>query len=184
MPGRRAHVVLEHAPASVAAAHEVAAGDVAVDAAGGADSVHGPREAGAADDQRPRHDPGADDLVGVIDVVDERVQRPDPLCEPALDRRPLGRGQHPRHQVQRPRPVAALAVGSGHLERDPLLHEDRVAPLPGGRERLRSQALRARRSARRRAGAAPRPRRTPHRGIRMGPRNQATELTGCHQGAV
>ena len=45
-PRRRADVVLEHPPAPVAVADQITAGDVAVDAAGGADAVHRPRELG------------------------------------------------------------------------------------------------------------------------------------------
>ena len=46
-PRRRADVVLEHLPRAVGVAHEVAAGDVAVDAAGRADAVRGAREVAA-----------------------------------------------------------------------------------------------------------------------------------------
>jgi hypothetical protein len=77
----------------------------------------------------------------VVDVIDERVQRPDPLCQPALDAGPLPSREYPRHQVQRERPVAALAVGSGHLEGDALLHEDRVAPAACFQQGLRPQPL-------------------------------------------
>ena len=90
-PRRRADVVLEHLPRAVRVAHEVAAGDVAVDAAGRADAVRGAGEVAAADDQPPRHDPRADDLARVVDVVDEAVQRADALREAALDVRPLAR---------------------------------------------------------------------------------------------
>ena len=102
-PRRRAHVVLEHAPAAVAAAHEVAAAHVRVDAAGRADAVHRPREARPADDQRPRHDARAHDLARVVDVVDERVQRADPLRQAALDHGPLRGGQDARDQIERER---------------------------------------------------------------------------------
>ena len=104
--GRDAHVVLDHLPAPVAVAHEIAAGDVRVDAAGRADAVHGARELRAADDQPPRHDPLAHDLARVVDVIDERVQRADALCEAALDRAPFLAVEHARHEVQRKRPVA------------------------------------------------------------------------------
>jgi hypothetical protein len=48
--------------------------------------------------------------MGVVDVVDEGVERADALGQPALDRRPLGGGEDPRDEVQGPRAVAALAV--------------------------------------------------------------------------
>jgi hypothetical protein len=80
----------------------------------------------------------------VVHVVDERVQRPDALRQPALDRRPLGRGQDAGHQIQRPGAIALLAIGAGDLEGDPLLHEDRVATVAGRLERLRSEPLQRR----------------------------------------
>jgi hypothetical protein len=140
-PARRADVVLEHLPRAVGVAHEVAAGDVAVDAAGRADPVRGAGERGARDDQLPRHDPLVHDLARVVDVVDERVERADPLGEPALDAAPLLAGDDPRHEVERERPVAHGSVGvrPAGVERDPLLHEDRVAHPPGVGERVRSQ---------------------------------------------
>ena len=74
--------------------------------------------------------------MGVIDVVDERIERPDPLGQATLDRGPLGRGEHPRDEIERPGSVAALAVAGRHLERDALLHEDRVAAPARGVEPL------------------------------------------------
>ena len=87
---RRADVVLEHLPRAVAVAHEVAAGDVAVDAARRADAVDGAGEVRAAGDEAPRDDALADDLAPVVDVVDEVVQRADALREALLDGAPLG----------------------------------------------------------------------------------------------
>ena len=104
MPGRDPHVVLDHLPAAVAVAHEVAAGDVRVDAAGRADAVHGAGEVRAGRDQPPRHEPLADDLARVVDVVDEVVERADPLREAALDRTPFLAAEHARHEVERERP--------------------------------------------------------------------------------
>ena len=130
---RGADVVLEHLPGAVGVAHEVAAGDVAVDAAGRADAVRLARERGPGDDQLPRHDAVVDDLAPVVDVVDEAVQRADALGQAALDLRPLGGRDHPRDEVQRERPVAdrPVDVRPAGVERDPLLHEDRVAAAAG-----------------------------------------------------
>ncbi len=117
---------------AVAVAHEVAAGDVGVDAARRADAVHGAREVRAGGDQAPRHEALADDLAGVVDVVDEVVERADALREAALDVAPFLPAEHARHEVERERafrgsPPAAAAG----LERDALLHEDRVAAAAG-----------------------------------------------------
>ena len=130
---RGADVVLEHLPGAVGVAHEVAAGDVAVDAAGRPDPVRLARERGPRDDQLPRHDAVVDDLAPVVDVVDEAVQRADALGQAALDLRPLVGRDHPRDEVQRERPVAdrPVHVRPAGVERDPLLHEDRVAAAAG-----------------------------------------------------
>ena len=72
-------------------------------------------------------------------------------------------GQDPRHEVERPRAVAALAVAAGDLERDALLHEDRVAPAArrpqalGSEPPQRGQQLAA-------CGSGVRPRRSARRG--------------------
>ena len=152
-PARRADVVLQHLPGAVGVAHEVAAGDVAVDAAGRPDAVGGARELRPRDDQRPRHDAVVHDLAPVVDVVDEAVERPDPLREPALDRAPLVHGEDPRHEVERERAVdRGVAVGAADLEGDALAHEDRVAPMAGLDQALVPERL-ERGGQRRRVGA-------------------------------
>ena len=123
------------------------------------------------DDQLPRHEPVVDDLAPVVDVVDELVERADALRQAALDRRPLGRRDDPRHEVERERAVADRPVGvrAGRVERDALLHEDRVAAAAGRGQRLgpeRGQRLDQRLRVRR---AATRPRRASRRRSRRGP---------------
>jgi hypothetical protein len=132
-PARGAHVVLEHLPGAVGVAHQVAAGDVAVDAARRPDAVRLAREGGPRDDQLPRHDAVVDDLAPVVDVVDEAVERADPLGQSALDLGPLGGGDDARDEVERERAVAhrPVEVRTAGVERDPLLHEDRVAAAAG-----------------------------------------------------
>ena len=139
-PRRSAHVVLEHPPASGPVADEIAAADMTVDTARRADSVHRTREGRAADHQRPGHDPRPDDLVRVIDVVDERIERADALGQAALDHRPFRARQYARHEVHRPGPIPSRAVVAGDLERDPLLHEDGVASPAGGLQARGSHA--------------------------------------------
>ena len=98
--------------------------------------MRGPGEVVAADDETPRHDAGADDLAGVVDVVDEAVQRTDALGEPALDVRPLHRRQDARHEVQRKGPLERRTILAGRVEGDPLLDEDRVTATAGHGEQL------------------------------------------------
>jgi hypothetical protein len=136
-----AHVVLEHPPGAVTVTDQVTAAHVGVDAARGPHALHGAGEAGPAHDQRPGDDPGPDDLVGVVDVIDEGVQRADSLGQAALDGRPLGGGEDTRHQVQRPGPISTLTVRARHFEGDPLLHENRVASLPGRPQGLGAEPL-------------------------------------------
>ena len=138
--GRRAHVVLEHLPAAVGVADEVAAGDVTPHAAGRADAVSLAGEVGSRDDELPGDDPLFQDLLAVVDVLDEGVQRAHALGEAALDDAPLVGGQDARDEVERERPVAALrAVGGGGVEGDALLDEDGVAPLAGRLKPLAAQ---------------------------------------------
>ena len=137
-PGRRAHVVLEHLPASVRVAHQVAAGHVAPDAAGRPDAVRRAREGRPRDHQLPGHDAVPQDLLLVVHVVDEQVDRAHALRETALDGAPLGRRQDARHEVEREGAILDRPVGAGCVEGDPLLDEDRVAPLA-----RRAQALAA-----------------------------------------
>jgi len=80
----------------------------------------------------------------VVDVVDERVERADPLREAALDAAPLLAWDDARHEVERERPVAHRVGGTqfvrpAGVERDALLHEDRVAHAAGVRERVRAE---------------------------------------------
>ena len=127
--GGHPDVVLEHAPEPLAIADQVAAGDVAPDAARRLQAVRGPGEARPGDDEPPGDDPVADDLALAVDVGDEPVQGLDPLADAVGDEVPLGRRDDPRDQVERERPVARLAVGPGRVEGDPALHEDRVPSL-------------------------------------------------------
>ncbi len=135
----RAHVVLQHLPAAVGVAHQVTTGHVRVDAAGRAHAVHGPGEVGAADDQRPGHDAGMHDLAGVVDVVDEVVERAHALGQAALDVVPLLGRDDPRDQIERERAVAHRAVLALRIEGDALLREDRVAAVTGGEQALAAQ---------------------------------------------
>ena len=58
----------------------------------------------------------------VVDVVDEPVECRQPLLQTEFDPGPLRCGDHPRHDVHRPRPVGALSVVV-HRERDAERHD-------------------------------------------------------------
>ncbi len=95
------------------------------------------------DDQLPRHHAVLHDLAVVVDVLDEAVEGAQPLRQATLDLSPLGGRDDARDQVERERPVHHRVgiVRAGGVEGDPLLHEDRVAPLTGGCQALRADAL-------------------------------------------
>jgi hypothetical protein len=103
------------------------------------DAVRRAREVAAADDEPPRHDPRADDLARVVDVVDEAVQRADALSDAALDVRPFRGRQDARHEVERERALERRPVVAGGIERDPLLDEARIAAPSGGSDLLGTQ---------------------------------------------
>jgi hypothetical protein len=49
-----------------------------------------------------------DDFAVVVDVVEEEIQRGDPLSQPALDLFPFRRGDNPGQQVVRKNPLRAV----------------------------------------------------------------------------
>ena len=53
-------------------------------------AAHLAAEVPAAVDQLARHDAVGEDPALVVDVLEEQVERGDPLRQPALDRVPLG----------------------------------------------------------------------------------------------
>ena len=84
--------------------------------------------AGGAEDQLGRNDPVLEDQPLVIDVVNEEVERANPLLEPALDPVPLGGGDQPGDRVERDDPLDAL-LAAVDRERDPLLAHRQVGHL-------------------------------------------------------
>ena len=94
-----------------------------------------------------------DDLLGVVDVVDEQVQRADPLLEAPLDPVPFGGRHDPGDEIEGKDPLGAGAVAV-HVERDPHVQQralgrllaaqqlavrhrlDQLDQRPGGRSRL------------------------------------------------
>ncbi len=120
--------------------------------------------AGRADDVGG-DDAVLDDLLVVVDVVDEQVQRADPLLEAPLDPVPFGGRHDPGDEIEGKDPLGAGAVAV-HVERDPHVQEralgrllpaqqlavrhrlDQLDQRPGGRLEARSRP----RTSRRRRG--------------------------------
>ena len=110
--GRRAGVVLQHVEVVRPDADDVDAGDMGVDAAGRVQPLHLRQVAGIVQHQPLRHLAGAQDLLVVIDVVQEGVERLHPLRQPLLEMPPFGGVEHAGHDVERDQPlgIAALAI--------------------------------------------------------------------------
>ena len=87
----RAQVVLEDQPATVVAADQIAARDVDVLVIRNIDADDLTAEVASQDDEPARHDPVPQDLLPVVDVVEEPVQRPDALSQARLDDAPTRR---------------------------------------------------------------------------------------------
>ena len=108
-----------------------------------------------AEDEVGRHDPGLEDLLAVVDVGEEEVERAEPLLEAALDHLPLVGRHDPGHEVEREDAVGAGVVAVDR-EPDALRQEEGVGdpdPLSelGGahrREALREQPVMRPRPAR------------------------------------
>ena len=69
--------------------------------------------------------PALQDLLVVVDVVDERIERAHALLEAALEPRPLVDRQDARHDVEGDQPLGAFVLAV-HGERDADAMEQRV----------------------------------------------------------
>ena len=77
-------------------------------------------------DQPARHDPSSQDLLLVVDVVDEEVERADALLQPRLDDRPLVGRDEARDQVERQDALGPLLRVGVDGERDAVVQERAV----------------------------------------------------------
>ena len=75
---------------------------------GHVDALHLRAVLGVAEHLLGGNDARLQDLLIMVDVVDEGVQRPDALLEPRLEPHPLLGGQHARHDVEGNQPLGAL----------------------------------------------------------------------------
>ncbi len=134
---RDAHVVLEHHPAAVRAAHEVAADDVHVQVVGHLDADHLAPEVAGEHHEPARHDAVPQDLLGVVDVVHEAVERADPLLQARLDDGPLLGRDDPRDGVEGQDPLRTLAVVVVDGEGDAAVQERARRELGGAAQLAR-----------------------------------------------
>ena len=123
---RRAEVVLEHAEVALGVADQIDAGDMDAHPVRRDDPNGLAVEVLARSDEAARDNPVTQDFLLAVDVVEVVLERLDPLGDATLEARPLRSGDHPRHEVQRERPLLA-----GKRERDALVDErssERIGP--------------------------------------------------------
>ena len=137
--GRAARVVLEHQVVAVRVADQVGAADVHVDVAGHLEAHELAPEVAGGEHEVRRHDAVLHDLLLVVDVVQEQVERGDPLHEARLDLAPLLRGDEPRHHVEREDPLGPRLVAVD-VEGDALAQEGAVDGAPALGELGRREA--------------------------------------------
>ncbi len=131
-----AQVVLEHVVVAgavgVAGAHDVDARDVRVHVARHVHADHLGTELRVVDHLVARHDAGLQDLLVVVDVVDEPVERQHPLGQALFHVAPLVRRDDARDLVERDQALGALAgvLVAIHRERDADPPEDQFGLVP------------------------------------------------------
>ncbi len=97
----RAQVVFEDVEVVGIDAHDVDTGDVRIDPARRVEALHLGPELIVVEDEVFGDAPGPDDLLVVVDVVQEHVERAHALDQAALEAGPFLRGQHARDDVER-----------------------------------------------------------------------------------
>jgi hypothetical protein len=98
--GRGAQVVFEYVVLALTRAHQVDAGDVGVDVLGYRDADHFLAELRIAQHLRGGDAPGLEDFLVVVDVVEEGVERLDPLPKALGHARPFVGRDDARHDVE------------------------------------------------------------------------------------
>ena len=117
--GGRAEIVLEHVESFSLDPHDVDADDMAVDVERRIVPDHLGQEGRRCRGPARRDAPGADDLLAVIDVVEEGVQRPHALLDAALKQPPFGGRDDARDEVEGDQPlerVLGAVDGEGDAE--------------------------------------------------------------------
>ena len=116
-------------------AHEVDARDVRVHVLRDVQAHHLGTELRIGQDQVGRHDACAQDVLAVVDVVDEAVERRDTLHQAAPHAAPFLRGDDARNQVEGDQPLgpgALLVLVAIHGEGDAHAAEDHLGLRAAG----------------------------------------------------
>jgi len=96
---------------------------VGVDTAGRIEAHHLGQERGIIGDQAFRHAPCAQNLLPVIDIVQERIDRTNALLDPLGELAPFVARQHARHDIERDQPLIRRLFAID-VERDADLAEE------------------------------------------------------------
>jgi hypothetical protein len=126
----RAQVVFEHVPKTVFVPDQIDAGDMRVDAVRQVDAAHRRLIRVVLGHLLGGDLAGLQDLLLVVDVVQEPVQRRDALLQAALERIPFGARDDPRHDVERYQPLVTLLVAvDGERDADAMKQQVGLAAL-------------------------------------------------------
>ena len=102
---RRAGVILQHIKLVLAGADQINADDMGIDPAGGGDANHLRQERGVFGNHLNGQATGADDFLPVIDVMQKRIDRPDPLFDALGQPRPFASRNDARDDIKRDQPL-------------------------------------------------------------------------------
>ena len=124
-PRGAAPVVLEHQELAGLVAHDVGAADVDVGAVGHVEAGHLGAVVGGVQHQLGGHDAVVQDLLAVVKVVQEQVERGNALDDAALDGPPVRGREHARDHVEGQDPVDGGGAG---IEREGDAQVEQLAP--------------------------------------------------------
>jgi len=124
----RAQVVLENDPAALLVADQIDTGDVGVDAVVQVQAQHGDLEGVVGEHLLGGNDTGLEDLLIMVDVVREPVQRGRALLQTLHQQVPLALLDDAWNRVERNQPLGALLVAvDGERDPDPVKQKVRFS---------------------------------------------------------
>jgi hypothetical protein len=126
----RAQIVLEDVVLAVAVPHDVHACDVAVDLVRQVETRHRHLVRVVRQHLLGGNHARAQDLLAVVDVVQETIERRHALAQPLLQQPPLGARDDARDGIERDQPLGAVLVTvDGERDADAVKQEIGFAPL-------------------------------------------------------
>ena len=108
--GRRTQVILQHVVLTVVIAHHIDAGDMGIGVVWQVDALHARLILLVGQHLLGRDQPRAQNILLMIDVIEEGVERFHPLANAAVNALPLPGGYDPRHAIKRDQPLGSLIL--------------------------------------------------------------------------